>query len=91
MKNTKSTEKKTVLITGASTGFGNLTTRRLLQEGYKVFASMRNPQGSNRARAEELVGIKPARITHFSGASHCKPSDVDHWIERVRKIGATGA
>ena len=38
-----------------------------------------------------FVGIKPARITHFSGASHCKPSDVDHWIERVRKIGATGA
>jgi NAD(P)-dependent dehydrogenase (short-subunit alcohol dehydrogenase family) len=55
MKNMKSTQKKTVLITGASTGFGNLTTRRLLQEGYKVFASMRNPQDRNRARVEELV------------------------------------
>jgi NAD(P)-dependent dehydrogenase (short-subunit alcohol dehydrogenase family) len=45
---------KTVLITGASTGFGNLTTRRLLEEGYHVFASMRAPLGRNRARAEEL-------------------------------------
>jgi NAD(P)H dehydrogenase (quinone) len=38
-----------------------------------------------------FVGIKPARITHFSGASHARPSVVDRWIERVRRIGATGA
>jgi NAD(P)H dehydrogenase (quinone) len=38
-----------------------------------------------------FVGFKPARITHFSGASHAKQGVVDRWIERVRTIGATGA
>jgi NAD(P)H dehydrogenase (quinone) len=36
-----------------------------------------------------FVGIKPARITHFSGASDPKPGFIDRWIERVRKIGGT--
>ncbi len=35
-----------------------------------------------------FVGIKPARITHFSGASHAKPGVVDSWIGRVIKFGA---
>ena len=38
-----------------------------------------------------FVGIKPARITHFSGASHAKPGVVDRWIGRVKKFGATAA
>lgn len=47
-------DPKTVLITGASTGFGNLTTRRLLQQGYRVFASMRAPEGRNQGHADDL-------------------------------------
>ncbi len=38
-----------------------------------------------------FVGIKPARIRHFSGASQASVNVVDRWIERVRKIGAAGA
>lgn len=33
----------------------------------------------------EFVGIKPARITHFSGASHPKESQVEAWLTKVHK------
>jgi len=35
-----------------------------------------------------FVGIKPARFTHFSGASHPKPDMVEHWITEVKGYGA---
>ncbi|MBB4195428.1 short-subunit dehydrogenase [Rhizobium aethiopicum] len=34
-------QKKTALITGASSGIGNATTRKLLQEGYRVYVAAR--------------------------------------------------
>ena len=43
-----------VLITGASSGFGKLTTLSLVNKGYKVWASMRDVKGKNSAKAEEL-------------------------------------
>ena len=45
---------KRILITGASGGFGKLTTLTLLKEGHKVAASMRNAQTKNKKVAEEL-------------------------------------
>ena len=38
-----------------------------------------------------FVGIKPAKITHFSGASHPKPGAVERWVAEVRKFGAQAA
>ncbi|MEM7461832.1 MAG: NAD(P)H-dependent oxidoreductase [Pseudomonadota bacterium] len=38
-----------------------------------------------------FVGIKPARITHFSGASDPKPGNVEKWIAQVQKFGAIAA
>ena len=35
-----------------------------------------------------FVGIKPARMTHFSGASHPKPGLVETWMAQVRNFGA---
>jgi NAD(P)-dependent dehydrogenase (short-subunit alcohol dehydrogenase family) len=43
-----------VLVTGASAGFGRLTVLALLRRGHRAAAAMRDPEGRNRAVAEEL-------------------------------------
>lgn len=54
-------QKGTVLITGASSGFGKLTAETLLDEGYTVFATMREPRDRN---AEVAKGLQE----HAGGA-----------------------
>src|SRR3954453_11279506 len=38
---------RTVLITGTSTGFGRHAAEAFARRGYRVFATMRDPQGRN--------------------------------------------
>jgi NAD(P)-dependent dehydrogenase (short-subunit alcohol dehydrogenase family) len=62
---------KTVLITGASTGFGRDTAETLARAGHTVFASMRNPEGQNRNHAQELrkQGIEVVELDVSSDTS----------------------
>jgi len=49
---------KTILITGASSGFGRLTAETLARAGHKVFAGFRSTSGTRREVGEELKAEK---------------------------------
>jgi short-subunit dehydrogenase len=48
---------KNAVITGSSSGFGYLTTLTLARKGYKVWATMRDPNGKNANKKLELETI----------------------------------
>ena len=62
---------KTILITGASSGFGRDTAETLFRAGHIVYASMRGTQGKNREAAEALrkLGIKTVELDVSDDAS----------------------
>lgn len=50
-----SVQSRIILITGASTGFGNLTAKLLSQNGHTVYAGMRNTDGKNKRHKDALL------------------------------------
>ena len=46
--------EKTILVTGASSGFGRLTAETLSKSGHKVFAGFRSVEGARKQIADEL-------------------------------------
>ncbi|HEY2513921.1 MAG TPA: SDR family oxidoreductase [Polyangiaceae bacterium] len=51
-----------VLITGTSSGFGNLTALALASRGHRVFATMRDPDGKNREHAARLRAVQGIEV-----------------------------
>jgi len=68
---------KTILITGASTGFGRDTAETLARAGHTVFASMRDPQAKNSQNAEAL---RKQRIEVFE-LDVCSDTSVDRAVK----------
>ncbi len=68
---------KTILITGASSGFGAMTARALADAGHTVFASMRDVEGRNRSAADDArayatghrVDLRPVELGVSDAAS----------------------
>ncbi len=58
---------KTILITGASSGFGRDTAETLARAGHTVYASMRGAKGKNRDAAK--LGIKTVELDVTDDAS----------------------
>ncbi|MEU6599818.1 SDR family NAD(P)-dependent oxidoreductase [Streptomyces flaveolus] len=51
----QNTQAQTVLVTGAGTGMGALSSVSLARAGHRVFASMRDPGGRNAQKAQALL------------------------------------
>ncbi|WAZ19188.1 SDR family NAD(P)-dependent oxidoreductase [Streptomyces cinnabarinus] len=58
---------QTIVITGASSGFGNLTARALAAAGHTVYAGMRATTGRNAPRVAELADLAAAEKTDIRG------------------------
>jgi NAD(P)-dependent dehydrogenase (short-subunit alcohol dehydrogenase family) len=60
---------KTILITGASSGFGRDTAETLTREGHSVFASFRDSAGRNKSHSEALQskGINVSNVLSRAG------------------------
>jgi NAD(P)-dependent dehydrogenase (short-subunit alcohol dehydrogenase family) len=58
-----------ILITGTSSGFGNLTTLALARRGHRVFATMRDPDGKNRERAAALRATQGVEVLELDVTS----------------------
>jgi len=77
---------KTILITGASTGFGRDTAETLARAGHTVYASMRDPQGKNREHAQAMSkqGIQVVELDVSSDTSVNQA--VKEVLARARRI-----
>lgn len=49
--------KSIILVTGAASGFGRLTSEALAKAGHTVYASMRETKGKNSARVQEVASF----------------------------------
>ena len=60
-------DTKVIVITGASSGFGNLAARALARAGHTVYAGMRATTGRNAGAVAELAGLSAAEHIDVRG------------------------
>lgn len=63
-------DRRVVLITGCSSGFGELCVREFLQAGDQVIATMRDPTKSN-FTADENLDVRALDVTHQESIRQC--------------------
>ncbi len=81
---------KSVLVTGSSSGFGLLITKRLLENGYSVLASMRDVEGKNASSASKIKDFasEQSGSVHIVDLDVTNDSSVDTAIDQIlNKVG----
>jgi NAD(P)-dependent dehydrogenase (short-subunit alcohol dehydrogenase family) len=80
---------KTVLVTGASSGFGRLIAKKFHSEGWNVVATMRSPQSEqelsqlDNVLVTELDVTKPATIANAIKQATDKFGTIDTWVNNA--------
>ena len=85
---------KTILITGASTGFGRDTAETLARAGHTVFASMRDPKAKNSEHAAALrkLGIEIALqgyVEAFVARAGAMERQIQRLLDQRIQVGCT--
>ena len=75
---TSSNSKKTILITGCSSGFGKSTAARFLTEGWNVVATMRTPQTDLFLPSERLL-VTSLDVTRPQSISDAIDRSISHF------------
>ncbi|MFY8062728.1 MAG: SDR family NAD(P)-dependent oxidoreductase, partial [Usitatibacteraceae bacterium] len=81
---------QSILITGASSGFGLLTTHQLIAQGHRVVATMRDPQGRNASHAKALTdagaNVVAMDVTQDDSVSQAVDAVLDHFNGRLEVV-----
>jgi len=72
-------EKKTIFITGASTGLGKATARLFLSKGWKVIATMRSPEKETELNELPNVVLLPLDVT--------KTEQIQETVQKALELG----
>lgn len=70
---------KTIFITGASTGLGKATAQLFQQNGWKVIATMRNPEAASDLNALENITVLPLDVTN--------PEQIQATVKQALELG----
>ncbi|MBI5931587.1 MAG: SDR family oxidoreductase [Chloroflexi bacterium] len=81
-------EQQTVLVTGSSSGLGNVLTRTLLAKDYTVFATMRDLDGKNSQAAAELrkIAAREKGNLHLLEMDVVNEDSVQAAVEQALKV-----
>src|SRR5437870_3206247 len=84
---------RTVVVTGCSSGFGELIARTLAASGYRVFATMRDMQSRNAPAAQALRdwATQRAALLEVLELDVTSDTSVERAINDVARFGIDGA
>jgi len=89
-------KKKTVVITGASSGIGRATVARMIQSGWQVFATVRRPQDGDELRSAFTSDLIPVIMDVTDRASIAKAAQevsrhcVDRGLDGLVNVAGIG-